>query len=86
MKGLHMTAFILLVIGGLNWLVYALFSWDVGMIFGDANNMVARIIYVLVGLAALHQIFTHKSYCKYCEGMGKAKMDKPTMPAGGDKM
>jgi len=30
-KGLHMVAFTLLVIGGLNWLIFALFKTDIGI-------------------------------------------------------
>jgi hypothetical protein len=50
---LDWVAMILLVIGGLNWLLVGLFSFDlVAMIFG-AGSMLARIIYVLVGLSAI---------------------------------
>ncbi len=77
MKGLHMITFILLVVGGLNWLLQGLFKWDVGQIFGGQEMMISRIIYVLVGLSALHQIFTHKSYCKYCNAA--PAMAKPVM-------
>ena len=66
MKALHMIAYILLWVGGLNWGIYGLTGWDVGQLFGEMNNSVARVIYVLVGLAALYLLFTHKSYCKSC--------------------
>jgi uncharacterized membrane protein YuzA (DUF378 family) len=67
-KGLHMVAFLLLIIGGLNWLLVGLFSWDVGMLFGGMGAMVSRVIYVLVGLSALFLLVTHKSACKMCAG------------------
>ena len=70
MKGLHMLAFVLLVIGGLNWLLVGLFSWDVGMLFGGMDAIVSKIIYVLVGLAAIYEIFVHKSTCKMCGKKG----------------
>ncbi len=66
MKMLHMTAFILLVVGGLNWLVYGLTGWDVGQLFGEPYNMVARVIYVLVGLAAIVEVTMHRGNCKTC--------------------
>lgn len=45
---------ILLVIGGLNWGLIGLFKFDlVAWIFGGQGAIVSRIIYVLVGLAAL---------------------------------
>ncbi len=66
-KGLHMVAFLLVIVGGLNWLLVGLTGWDVGMIFGGQMAVVSRIIYVLVGLSALVLIATHKKDCKMCE-------------------
>lgn len=66
MKGLHIVTFILLVIGGLNWLLVGLFGWDVGEIFGGQGAAISRVIYVLVGLSAIYEIATHKSNCKAC--------------------
>jgi len=68
MKILHIIAFVLLVVGGLNWLLTA-FGWNVVAYLGDA---LARIVYVLVGLSALYLIFTHGKDCKVCakSGMG----------------
>ncbi|KKT61896.1 MAG: hypothetical protein UW57_C0026G0005 [Candidatus Giovannonibacteria bacterium GW2011_GWA1_44_29] len=34
MKALHRIAFILLVVGGLNWGVWALFGWDISALLG----------------------------------------------------
>jgi uncharacterized membrane protein YuzA (DUF378 family) len=48
--------FVLLVIGGLNWLLVGVFGWDVGQIFGGQTAMISRIVYVLVGLSAIVQI------------------------------
>ena len=82
MKALHMIAWILLIIGGLNWLVFGLFQWDIGMLFGGMMSMVSRIIYVLVGLSALYELFTHKANCKMCSmGMKDGGMmnNKPAM-------
>ena len=66
MKKLHMVAFILLVIGGLNWLVFGLFGWDIGKIFGGMMMPISRAIYILVGLAAIYELATHKQNCKIC--------------------
>ncbi len=66
MKNLHMVTFILLVIGGLNWLVFSIFNWDIGMIFGGQGAMISKIIYVLVGLSAIVELVGHKQSCKYC--------------------
>lgn len=66
MKILHIVAFILLVIGGVNWLLVGAIGWDIGMLFGGQDMLISRIIYILVGLSALFEIFTHKSTCKMC--------------------
>ncbi|HHX44789.1 MAG TPA: DUF378 domain-containing protein [Chloroflexi bacterium] len=50
-------ALILLIIGGLNWLLVGLFSFDlVAAIFGELS-LISRIIYILVGLAALYTLY-----------------------------
>jgi uncharacterized membrane protein YuzA (DUF378 family) len=63
-----MLAFLLLVVGGLNWLLVGLVGWDVGELFGGQEAMISKIVYILVGLSALFEIFTHKSMCKACAG------------------
>ena len=47
-------ALILTVIGALNWGSIGLFQFDcVAWLFGGQDNIVSRIIYVVVGLAGL---------------------------------
>lgn len=57
MHGLHKVSFWLLVIGGLNWLAFALLGWEIGQFFGGMDNIVSRVIYIVVGLAALFEVF-----------------------------
>ncbi len=65
MKALHMVSFILLIIGGLNWGLTAL-GWNVvNMILGGVPAL-ENLVYILVGLAAIVEIFKHKSTCKVC--------------------
>ncbi|MBP9686809.1 MAG: DUF378 domain-containing protein [Candidatus Doudnabacteria bacterium] len=67
MKFLHKLAFILLVIGGLNWLLLGVFWWDIGHLFsGDMMSIPARVIYTVVGIATIYVLATHKSDCKAC--------------------
>ena len=73
MKMLHMVAFILLVVGGLNWLLVAFHYNLVDMIFG-AGSMLSTIIYVLVGLSAIYEVVTHKKSCKMCSASSGAAM------------
>jgi uncharacterized membrane protein YuzA (DUF378 family) len=76
-KGLHLTSFILVVVGGLNWGLVGLFQFNlVEAIFGY-GSAIARIIYVLVGLAAIYLLAMHKHDCKTC-GMAS----HPTGAAG----
>jgi hypothetical protein len=50
-------AFILLIVGGLNWGLVGLFSFDlVAALFGTASAM-SNVVYVLVGLAAIYIAF-----------------------------
>lgn len=47
-------ALILVIIGGLNWGSIGIFQFDiVAAIFGGQGAIVSRIIYTLVGLAAI---------------------------------
>ena len=47
-------ALILTVIGALNWGSIGLFQFDaVAWLFGGQDNVISRIIYVVVGLAGL---------------------------------
>ena len=66
MKVLHMVAFVLLIVGGLNWGLSAAFQWNVVDMLLGAGSMVSRVVYILVGLAALLEVFTHKGMCKAC--------------------
>jgi uncharacterized membrane protein YuzA (DUF378 family) len=47
-------ALVLVIVGGLNWALVGLFSFDlVAVIFGEMS-ILARIVYVLVGLSAVY--------------------------------
>lgn len=66
MKTIDIIAFILLIIGGLNWGLVGVAHTDVvASIFG-AGSVVSRIIYGLVGLAALWKLFRFKEHCHHC--------------------
>ena len=58
MNSLSWVTMTLMIIGGLNWGLVGLFNFDlVATIFGDMS-LIARIVYVLVGLSALYSVFT----------------------------
>jgi len=57
LSALDWIALILMIVGGLNWGLVGAFGFDlVAAIFG-AMSLIARIIYVLVGLSAIYYIF-----------------------------
>lgn len=61
---LDWVAFVLVVIGGLNWGLVGLFDWDlVAYLFG-AMSAAARAVYVLVGLAALYMAVMMPKYSR----------------------
>ena len=76
MKILHIIAFILLAVGGLNWGLIGL-GWLVGnganwnvveMVLG-AGSTLSGIVYILVGLSAVWLAIEHKKTCRNCSAM-----------------
>ena len=56
MSAFDWIAFVLVVVGGLNWGLVGFFNFDlVAAIFGDMT-ILTRIVYSVVGLAALYGI------------------------------
>ncbi|UNK49834.1 DUF378 domain-containing protein [Lysobacter sp. S4-A87] len=57
MKGLNLVTLVLLIVGGLNWGLVGAFQFDlVAALFGGQDAMLARVVYVLVGLSAMWQV------------------------------
>jgi len=77
MKSLHKVTFILLVVGGLNWLLVGVLGWDIGALFGGQGALISRVIYLLVGLSAVYHLVSHKGLCKGCASM------QPMQSSGG---
>jgi uncharacterized membrane protein YuzA (DUF378 family) len=64
MKTLDVVVWTLLAIGGLNWGLVGVFNFDlVAAIFGDMS-ILSRIVYTLVGLSAVYDIFAIKAIWK----------------------
>lgn len=54
MKGLHIAALVLTIIGALNWGLVGLFQFDlVASLFGGQDEALSRVVYTLVGLAGI---------------------------------
>ena len=57
-NGLDYAAMVLLIIGGLNWAMVGLFGVDVVASLFGIQSPLSRLVYVVVGLAALYSIYT----------------------------
>ncbi len=64
MKALHMIAWILVVVGGLNWGL-KVFGVDIAT-WGLPSGLVTTV-YALVGLGALYELLTHSKNCRVCK-------------------
>ena len=61
---LDWVSIVLVIVGGLNWGLVGAFKFDlVATIFGDMSAL-SRIVYVLVGLAAIYLIYTATKLAK----------------------
>ena len=64
MKSLDVAVWTLLAIGGLNWGLVGIFQFDlVGAIFGEMS-VLSRIVYALVGIAAVYDVVAIKAIWK----------------------
>lgn len=63
MKIIHKIAFILVIIGSLNWLLVGI---GVGSVVTYLGATLEQAVYILVGISALVLVFTHKKDCKEC--------------------
>ncbi len=60
MKALKTVSFVLLVVGGLNWLLDAV-GWNLVEALFGAGTTITKVVYIVVGLATLVVLFTTKS-------------------------
>ncbi|MBI2673965.1 MAG: DUF378 domain-containing protein [Candidatus Zambryskibacteria bacterium] len=63
---MHKITFVLLIIGGLNWGLEAV-GYGIGNYIPD---WLALVIYVLVALSAIYEVFSHKGLCRSCAPQG----------------
>ena len=64
MKKLDLVVGVLIIIGALNWGLVGLFDFNlVAAIFGEMS-VVSRLIYIIVGLAALYDVVMIKAIWK----------------------
>jgi len=68
---MHKITFILLGIGGLNWLLVGILERDIFSYIGGMDSWLARIVYVLIGLSAVYELATHAKRCRECKPDGR---------------
>lgn len=66
MKILHTITFILIVVGALNWGLVGAFEFNLVTKILGSWPMLEKLVYILVGLAAVYELVTHKTSCKAC--------------------
>lgn len=66
MKTVHMVAYLLLWVGGLNWGLVGLFNFNLVEVLFGSMPAVVMIVYVLVGASAVFSALTHMKECKVC--------------------
>lgn len=67
MKILHIIAYALVFVGGLNWGLVGLLDINlVTMLLGSTG--LETIVYILVGAATVFVIYDHMQNCKVCKG------------------
>jgi uncharacterized protein len=58
MRIIDIISFVLLIVGGLNWGLYGLFNVDlIAYAFGGSTSALSKIIYDIVGVAAVYMFF-----------------------------
>ncbi|MBU6310411.1 DUF378 domain-containing protein [Patescibacteria group bacterium] len=65
MKYLHYAALILVIVGGLNWGLFAFQLNLVNILFGTLPAL-EQAVYLLVALSAVYLAFSHWNECKTC--------------------
>jgi len=66
MKTVHMVAYMLLWVGGINWGLVGLFNYNlVESLLGEMPSLL-MLVYVLVGASAVYSAMTHMGDCKIC--------------------
>jgi len=82
MRALHALTLILLIIGGINWLLVGAFEFDlVAAIFGGQTAILAKIVYILVGASALWQLVRLPASLE-----DRHVMPSTTVPRAGDRL
>jgi uncharacterized membrane protein YuzA (DUF378 family) len=64
MKTIDILIAVLLIVGGLNWGLVGLFNFDLVATLLGSMSAFSRIVYAVVGIAAIYQLLAWKSIRK----------------------
>jgi len=65
-KEMHMVAFVLVVVGALNWGLWGLFGFNLVNTLVGSWPAVEKLVYILVGVSGAYLAATHMNDCKMC--------------------
>lgn len=79
MKTVHMVAWILTIVGAINWGLAGLGgflggNWNLVNLILGSWPAVEWLVYVLVGVSGVYELLTHRKNCKVCGGGMSAAM------------
>ena len=81
MKALNLITLLLVIIGGINWLLVGAAQFDlVATLFGGQQAAISRIVYVLVGLSALYSWCPSSAPCRVAKWLPSAAASSLTRP------
>ena len=68
LRSFHPITFLLTILGAINWGLIGLFEFNfIGFIFVRLPT-IERITYIIIGIAAIIELFNHAKNCKFCSG------------------
>ncbi len=65
-KTLHMVAFLLVIVGALNWGLVGLFGINLVNSLLSFMPVLEKVVYILVGISAVYIVIGHKDDCRIC--------------------
>ena len=75
MHNLKKVAYVLVLIGALNWGLVGIFGLDIVTLIFGSLPMIVSIVYVLIGLSALYLIIGRTKKCSCSEDECTCKID-----------
>ena len=68
MKMAHMVAFLLVAVGAIVWGLIGAIEWDAFSLLGGQDDMISRVVMLVVGVSGVYLLVTHKKDCQTYKG------------------